>query len=290
MKAFAYSWSIIERKYVPTIVQATTTGRQINFNISGDERLGYWSQDTSHLSSHHCTVDDIYDDESLMENVYLGIKRPATLPISILEFIVLVIEVVTIEKVDIGHEIPDTIPIAIVDQVLMLVVEVDTGLRSSTLPPITQVVVVYFWVSHFLLVPLKKKFMVMKEVYIYIRPDTIPPITQVVVVDCWVYMFLLVLFAKVFMVMKELIVVVIMEDVYLGPKRPSTIPFKIMEKVLMVMVEFDIGLIPATLPPIIQVGLVDYPVSLFIVMIEVDIGLILDKFLSITMVDYTVST
>ena len=102
---------------MPTIVQATTTGRQINFNISGDERLGYWSQDTSHLSSHHCTVDDIYDDESLMENVYLGIKRPETLPLAIVEFMIFLIEVVMTEDLDKGLKKSATLPLTITEKV-----------------------------------------------------------------------------------------------------------------------------------------------------------------------------
>ena len=57
--------------------------------------------------------------------------------------------------------------------------EVVIGLISGTLYPTTQVVVVYFWVSYFLLVLLEKNFMVMREVDICLRPDTFLPLTQV---------------------------------------------------------------------------------------------------------------
>ena len=33
--------------------------------MSGDISLGYWSQETSHSSYHHCNDDGIFDDESL---------------------------------------------------------------------------------------------------------------------------------------------------------------------------------------------------------------------------------
>ena len=68
--------------------------------------------------------------------------------------------------------------------------EVDIGLISATLYPITQVDVVDCWVYHFLLVMSKKRFMVMREVDICIIPDTIPPITQVGVVCCRVDLLL----------------------------------------------------------------------------------------------------
>ena len=59
------------------------------------------------------------------------------------------------------------------------------------------------------------------------------------------------MFVKVFMSMKEVVVVVMMEDVYLGLKRSATIPFTIVDKLLMVMGEVDIGIIPSPIPPII---------------------------------------
>ena len=47
---------------------------------------------------------------------------------------------------------------------------------------------------------------------------------------------------------------VMIEDMDLGLKRPETIILKIVDKVLIVMVEVDIGLRPATLPHITQVN------------------------------------
>ena len=48
----------------------------------------------------------------------------------------------------------------------------------------------------------------------------------------------------------------VVEDMEISPKRLSTIPFTITDKLLMLMVEVDRGIIPAPLPPIIQVILV----------------------------------
>ena len=58
-----------------------------------------------------------------------------------------------------------------------------------------------------------------------------------------------------------------MEYVDLVLKRPASIPFKIVEKVLVVMVEVDISIIPDNFPPITQVGVVYwwvYPLLLFL--------------------------
>ena len=48
-----------------------------------------------------------------------------------------------------------------------------------------------------------------------------------------------------------------MTDIYSGLKIPDTLPFAIVDKVLIVIGELDIGLRPATLPPITQVTMVD---------------------------------
>ena len=48
-----------------------------------------------------------------------------------------------------------------------------------------------------------------------------------------------------------------MEYVGVGIQISATLPFIMTEKVLMVMVEVDIGLIPSPLPTIIQVSFVD---------------------------------
>ena len=90
---------------------------------------------------------------------------------------------------------------------------------------------------------------------------------------------------------------VMVEDVDFGLKRPSTLTFSIMEQVLMVMGEADICRIPVTLPTIIQVGMVDIWVSLFLLVLftkvfmvtrEVDIGLRPATFYPITMVENAV--
>ena len=48
-----------------------------------------------------------------------------------------------------------------------------------------------------------------------------------------------------------------MTDIYSGLKIPDTLPFSIVDKVLIVIGELDIGLRPATLPPITQATMVD---------------------------------
>ena len=53
-----------------------------------------------------------------------------------------------------------------------------------------------------------------------------------------------------------------------GHKRLAILTFTITDKVLMVMVEVDIGLRPSPIPPIIQVSLVYCWIFLFIVMRE----------------------
>ena len=74
-----------------------------------------------------------------MLEMYLGRKGPATIYLSIVEFIILVLVV----EVELGLKIPATLPLAIVEQELMFTVEVDIGLIPATLPPITQVDLVY---------------------------------------------------------------------------------------------------------------------------------------------------
>ena len=80
------------------------------------------------------------------------------------------------------------------------------------------------------------------------------------------------------------------EVLYLDLDRPATIPFAIVEKLLMVMGKVDICIIPYPLLPIIHVVLVDLLVYMFMFMIDVYIGLRSATFLPITMVDYTFST
>ena len=76
----------------------------------------------------------------------------------------------------------------------------------------------------------------------------------------------------------------------LGIKRAFTLHFKIVEKVLIVMREVGIGIIPYPLPTIIQLILVYHWVHMFMVIIEEDISLIPAAFLHITTVDYELST
>ena len=56
------------------------------------------------------------------------------------------------------------------------------------------------------------------------------------------------------------------------------------------MGEVDRDIKPTTLPPIIQVVLVDHWVYMFMLIRYADIGIRTDTLLTITMVDYTVST
>ena len=98
------------------------------------------------------------------------------------------------------------------------------------------------------------------------KPVTLPTTTQVTMLKICDYLLLLDVSMKFFMIMKKVIVRVIMEDVESGLKRLAARTFKITEKVLMVMVEVDIGLVPDPLPSIIQVRLVYYLVFRFMVM------------------------
>ena len=144
--------------------------------------------------------------------------------------------------------------------------------------------------ANLLFTVVEQELMVMGDLDIGLRPDNIPPITHKIMLDWFVYLFLLDVSKKLFMEMEEVIVLMIMEDVYLGLNRPDTLPFTTMDKVLMVMVEVDIGLRTDPITTIIQVSLVDHLVYLFMVTREVDIGLRPYNFIYITMVDYTLST
>ena len=48
------------------------------------------------------------------------------------------------------------------------------------------------------------------------------------------------------------------QDVEVSLDRSATLLFKILDKVLVVMLELVIGIIPAPLPPIIQVFFIDH--------------------------------
>ena len=81
-----------------------------------------------------------------------------------------------------------------------------------------------------------------------------------------------------------------MEDMDLGLKRPSTLPFTIMEKLFMVMGEVAIGLVPSFLPTVIPVAVVYCWSFLFIFMRELNIGIRSATLLHIAMVYYTLYT
>ena len=69
----------------------------------------------------------------------MGLKISATLPLAIVEFIVVVTKVVTMKEVYICLKRPATLHLVIWGQFLILMVEVDIGTMPATLPLITQV-------------------------------------------------------------------------------------------------------------------------------------------------------
>ena len=76
-----------------------------------------------------------------------------------------------------------------------------------------------------------------------------------------------------------------MKDVEVGLNRSSTLPFKMLYKVLMVMGEVYICLRPSLIPTIIQVILLDHWIFIVMVVTEIDIGLRPANFIHMTMVD-----
>ena len=117
----------------------------------------------------------------------------------------MLIKLVMMEDVDIGLKIQATLPLATMKQMFMLVGEVDIGLRPATIPPITQVGVVYSRFYRFILVLLMKLSMLIIEVDICIIPVTFIPITQVGISYGRVAMFIHVLLKRLFMVMRGVI-------------------------------------------------------------------------------------
>ena len=99
--------------------------------------------------------------------------------------------------------------------------------------------------------------MVIVEIGIGPITATIPPIHQVNIVDCCVYLVLLAVFKNVFMIIKPLILGVMVEFMEFSHKRVANLTFTITDKVLTMVVELNLGLRPAPIPPIIQVSLVD---------------------------------
>ena len=81
-----------------------------------------------------------------------------------------------------------------------------------------------------------------------------------------------------------------LQDVEVGLNLSSTLSFKMLYKVLMVMGEVYTCLILALIPPIIQVILADHWGFIVIVMTEVDIGLRPANYIYITMVQYKFPT
>ena len=79
----------------------------------------------------------------VMEDVDIGLYMPSTLHLAIMEFIIVVIKVVTTIEFGIGIKRQATLPLIIMEKYLMFPVEVDIGLRTATRPPITQVAMVY---------------------------------------------------------------------------------------------------------------------------------------------------
>ena len=71
-------------------------------------------------------------------------------------------------EVYLGHKRPDTLTLAIRKQYFMFMVDVDIGIRPTTIPPITNLNLVYCYVFQDLLL------VVMGELYIGTRPSIIP--------------------------------------------------------------------------------------------------------------------
>ena len=84
---------------------------------------------------------------------------------------------------------------------------------------------------------------------------------------------------------KDELVGVMTQDMEVGLKRPTTRTCSMLEKLLMVLGEVDLGLGTDLLPTIIQVIMLDHLVFIFTVITEVDIGIPPENFPHITMVD-----
>ena len=78
---------------------------------------------------------------------------------------------------------------------------------------------------------------------------------------------------------------VMREGVYLCLQIPATLIFTIVEKVLVVMVEVDIGLIPATLTPITQVVMVYFFVYLLILVVFMKVLMVIKEVILVVMVE-----
>ena len=89
---------------------------------------------------------------------------------------------------------------------------------------------------------------------------------------------------------KEVIVWVMIQDVEVGLNISDTVPFTMMDKLLIVMGEVDIFLISSSLLPVIHLCLVDHWFLIVMVMVEVDIGILPDNFIHITILGYIFTT
>ena len=84
---------------------------------------------------------------------------------------------------------------------------------------------------------------------------------------------------------KEYKIGLLVQDTEVGPKRSTTRPCLMLDKLLMALVELDLGLGPAVLPPIIQVIMVYHLVFIVMAITEVDICITPASFLHKTMVN-----
>ena len=84
---------------------------------------------------------------------------------------------------------------------------------------------------------------------------------------------------------KEKVAGVTVQDIELGPKRPNTSIYSILEKVLIMLGKVYLELRPTLKPPIIQVIMVYHLVFIVTEIIEVEKGLTPANLLHITMMD-----
>ena len=129
--------------------------------------------------------------------------------------------------------------------------------------------------------------------YKVLRPDTIPPLTKVNVVDCLIFQeILLVVMGELDICpkqatipTKEYIVGVTVQETEVGLKRSITLPLFMLGRVLMALVEVNLGLRPAILSPVIQVIMVNNLVLIAMLIKKVNIGLTPANSIHISMVN-----
>ena len=127
-------------------------------------------------------------------------------------------------------------------------------MRPFILPPTIATTMV------FLITKILKCLQVVEDVEIGLsRADIIPlAIADFIIVMIMVYIYLgLKKPDTITLAIVEFIILVLTVELELGLNIPATLPLVIMEQELMLTGEVDIGLIPATLPPITQFALVD---------------------------------